>query len=686
MKTILLLIASLVCQIAISQNQWTLIYYQNIDTYYKDVHYLNPQDAWAVGQGGIIVHSNSGGDSWDIQYEKPEYSFAGVHFVDDQTGYVVGWSEVLKTTNGGENWQPQSLPNPMGLDVEEVYFMNQNTGWIAGSYKTIYKTVDGGESWLNKNGPDLDEHFWLNDITFFDEMNGCAVGEKLFMPYQSISLTTNDGGESWKETIITNCEGLKSVQYVGPDTIWAISEEGKFIRSTNIGEDWEVIQQIAGHFTDLYFFNSNDAIAISNSHLILTTNDGWATWESAEIGYSNIINKFSFADPQNGIGVGSSNISRTIDGGSNWYSSFDKFSIIDFFEADNGWMVSENEPKHLLQSIDEGFTWELFYASNKGSIQEMDFISSQLAFAVTDSSELMKTSNGGDSWEIINIPIDSINFSAINFIDNEVGFITTSDSSFLKTEDGGDSWFTYTFDNISYLTACFFHNELEGWVTGWDGEYAHTVDGGLNWDVQIMDDEHIADIFFTNSENGFIISRDGKLYQTSDGGIIWVETDDFDNSLRQIEFADNLNGWIAATHYIYHTDDGGISWEEEFDLTQFGWGHSISSLAALSENDAWFCTNNGKIFSYDFLSQVSDDILIEPNLYPNPASNVLNISSQFKSGNHTIEIYSIDGRKMLTQQFDKTEDPVQMDISAFNPGIYILKIKGQKGVFKWIKQ
>jgi photosystem II stability/assembly factor-like uncharacterized protein len=686
MKIYFLVITILASQFAFSQNQWTMIYYQNIDKYFRDVHYLNPPNAWAVSQGGVIAYSNTGGDDWEIQYEKPEFSFGGVYFTDDQTGYVVGWSEVFKTINGGEDWQQQSLPNPMGLDVEEVYFVNQNMGWIAGSYKTIYKTVDGGESWLLKNGPDLDEHYWLNDITFFDELNGCAVGEKLFMPYKGIILTTDDGGESWGETIINYCEGLKSVQHLSQDTIWAISEDGKFIRSTNAGEDWEVIQQIAGHFTDLYFFNSNDAIAISNSHLILTTNDGWATWESAEIGFSNIINKFSFADPQNGIGVGSSNISRTIDGGSNWYSSFDKFSIIDFFEADNGWMVSENEPKHLLHSTDEGYTWELFYAVNKGKVQDMDFISSQVGFAVTDSSELMKTLNGGESWEIINIPIDSVNFSAINFIDNEVGFITTSNSSLLKTEDGGDSWFIYTFDNISYLTACFFQNELEGWVTGWDGEFAHTVDGGLNWVVQFMNDENWADICFTDSENGFMISRDGSLYTSNDGGIIWDEMMDLDNALRQIEFVDNVNGWIRATHFIYRTYDGGMTWEEEFDLTTTGWGQSISSLAALSENDAWFCTNNGKIFTYDFLSQVSDDLLIEPNLYPNPANNVLNISSQFKSGNHTIEIYSIDGRKMLTQQFDKTEDPVQMDVSAFNPGIYILKIKGQKGVFKWIKQ
>jgi len=37
------------------------------------------------------------------------------------------------------------------MDVNAVYFVNKDTGWIAGSYKMIYGTYDGGDNWIALN-------------------------------------------------------------------------------------------------------------------------------------------------------------------------------------------------------------------------------------------------------------------------------------------------------------------------------------------------------------------------------------------------------------------------------------------------------------------------------------------------------------------------------------------------------
>ncbi len=121
MRTIIFFLSLLAGQFAISQNQWNLIYYENMDYYFKDVQYLNNDNAWVVAQGGIIAHSADGGKDWDIQFNKPSETYSGVFFINDQTGYVVGWSEVYKTTDGGDNWKLQDIPNPLGLDVESVF-------------------------------------------------------------------------------------------------------------------------------------------------------------------------------------------------------------------------------------------------------------------------------------------------------------------------------------------------------------------------------------------------------------------------------------------------------------------------------------------------------------------------------------------------------------------------------------
>lgn len=70
----------------------------------------------------------------------PSYSF---FFTDINTGYAVGYNQViLRTSNGGNNWQIQTGVNSNTLN--SVYFVNSNTGWAVGNNGTIIKTTDGG--------------------------------------------------------------------------------------------------------------------------------------------------------------------------------------------------------------------------------------------------------------------------------------------------------------------------------------------------------------------------------------------------------------------------------------------------------------------------------------------------------------------------------------------------------------
>jgi len=75
------------------------------------------------------------------------------------------------------------------------------------------------------------------------------------------------------------------------------------------------------------------------------------------------------------------------------------------------------------------------------------------------------------------------------------------------------------------------------------------------------------------------------------------------------------------------------------------------------------------------LSKVTSDVEIK--VYPNPASDLLFLSTKdFVEGE--IEIVDVQGRKVLTQSFKGKKAEVQ--ISSFNSGIYILKLKDNNGL------
>ena len=46
------------------------------------VHFIDPQNGWVVGQGGVILHTRSGGQKWDVQAELGEIWLSGVYFTD----------------------------------------------------------------------------------------------------------------------------------------------------------------------------------------------------------------------------------------------------------------------------------------------------------------------------------------------------------------------------------------------------------------------------------------------------------------------------------------------------------------------------------------------------------------------------------------------------------------------------
>lgn len=53
---------------------------------------------------------------------------------------------IYNTANGGISWERQTIPNIMFPDFEEIQFINDLTGWVVG-YDGTYFTNNGGLTW-----------------------------------------------------------------------------------------------------------------------------------------------------------------------------------------------------------------------------------------------------------------------------------------------------------------------------------------------------------------------------------------------------------------------------------------------------------------------------------------------------------------------------------------------------------
>lgn len=293
--------------------------------------------------------------------------------------------------NYDSNWE--TLPAPVAPDTmlkhDDLYFVNENTGWLVTRNGQIYNTSDGGESW----GLQFEDDIYWRCVGFADELHGWAgnkLGDDGKLLYQ-----TNDGGENW--SLVDNIPepvppGLCGIFVYNSNIINAcgrIYGPGVFIRSEDGGSNWNSVDlnDVAEMLIDLYFWDELNGIIVGgtsggfdDSHaIILGTNDGGVNWEVIYEGERNgeWCWKISFPTPEIGyVSIQSSwwddavdeYYLKTTDGGNTWsehvfytvaqsaenggYSS----QGIGFINEDVGWMGSYFDHPTLM-TLDGGATW-----------------------------------------------------------------------------------------------------------------------------------------------------------------------------------------------------------------------------------------------------------------------------------------------------------------------------------------
>lgn len=145
------------------------------------------------------------------------------------------------------------------------------------------------------------------------------------------------------------------------------------------------------------------------------------------------------------------------------------------------------------------------------------------------------------------------------FTDANTGFLVGHFGTLMRTKDGGNTWEQYNLGTSAHLRTVNFADNLTGFVGGDYGKLFKTIDGGNNWfQLQISHSQDVFEsIWFISPDTGYVISAYGKLFQTTDGGSTWTSSE---LSGRCIRFYDADNGIITDESCINRTTDGGITW------------------------------------------------------------------------------------------------------------------------------
>ena len=215
-----------------------------------------------------ILYSEDIGQNWSqIQQFNNDY-ISNMIFLSDSLGFLTAseW-KIFKTMDGGASW---TQINGSYYTAGPIFFINESTGWVGG-YNGIYATTDGGNEWITK-GMNV-YSLYTQELFFLDQNTGYVVGygESNNGIWYGLFASTTNNGSSW--SYYTQSDFISDVHFSSPDTGWIVSNN-IILHTNDHGISWQSTNANVNKFE----FTSNKSWGLSGQDKILFSNDGWNSW------------------------------------------------------------------------------------------------------------------------------------------------------------------------------------------------------------------------------------------------------------------------------------------------------------------------------------------------------------------------------------------------------------------------
>jgi photosystem II stability/assembly factor-like uncharacterized protein len=276
----------------------------------------------------------------------------------------------------------------------------------------------------------------------------------------------------------------------------------------------------------------------------------------------------------------------------------------------------------ILFSADSGETW-VRQAQGTTALKDIDVwdiwaVDENTVWAVCSGNVILKTSDGGQTWNRIQAPasIISTRLSAISIINKTNIWISGSGGTVYNSTDNGNTWtmFDTNFFHKSLMQGIWAVTPQKIYVVGKAGVstpggfIGYTLDGGTTWDSVFPANGYNRNewIGVAASGNSIVVYGGKSHYMVSnDGGASWKNDSapssgggggaDFNHLIML-----NPQTWWGAMDegHIYLTTDGGMTWisqsTKEGGSYLFGIDAWDSHLAlVVGESNGW--PNRGPI-------------------------------------------------------------------------------------------
>ncbi len=457
----------------------------------------NSQTIYAgIGNGGGVYKSNNGGISWNAVMTNAYVQSLTIDRNDSQVIYAGGGTDVYKSVNGGGSWITKSS----GLNYAYVQSLaidpNNSRNVFAGTDGGMFKSTNSGDSWT----------------------------------------VINSG------LVYTNVQTL-AINSSNSNVIYAGTSEGGVFKSSDGGSSWSVTNNgLTGTNVQSLVINPGNSQIIyagTSPGGVFKSTDSGSSWSAVNSGMTNTNILALAIDPSNGqtIYAGTwSKVYKSIDGAGSWtgvdgalpmtwvYSlAIDRSNNQNIYAGTGGW---------LFKSTSGGDSWTVM---NKGVVGtyirsiSIDVNNSQTIYAGTFGSGLAKSSDGGSSWslagsgltrpDILSIVVDPSSSQTV--------YAALSGDAVYKSNNGGVSWSALngelTYKYVQTLVIDRTNSQTVYAGTLGDGLYK-SINGGSSWSTinsGLTNTDIQAVAIDPYSNQTIYAGTQGGLFKSTNGGGTW---------------------------------------------------------------------------------------------------------------------------------------------------------------------
>jgi photosystem II stability/assembly factor-like uncharacterized protein len=323
----------------------------------------------------------------------------------------------------------------------------------------------------------------------------------------------------WYQQTSGTSEALTCVKFINSQTGFITSTNGKVLKTTNSGVNWFTNNITFYNLSKIQFINSMTGFLtsayesyVTTGAVMKTTNAG-SDWFYILNGGDGGRSVFFINDQTGFVGTGHSSMTgiggivlKTTNFGNNWQNSFGYYcNALHFFDANTGLAAGFFATDYGVQesvisrTTNGGVNWFKIFRDTLRSdlVSDIFFLNSFTGWAGGDT--LLKTTNGGINWNPVyrNYHINSIYFTSL-----DTGWFAGG-NQIRYTTNGGVNWISQSSGTTNYLYSIFFVNSNTGWAVGANGTILKTINGGVTSISKLSNEIPDNFILFQNYPNPF---------------------------------------------------------------------------------------------------------------------------------------------------------------------------------------